>query len=77
VGGESHLANVYLHYALDLWAEKVMRRQLRGEFLYDSLRGMLSCLLFTVPDDAHGSRRRFEGDWEVWAAAERGEDPAH
>ena len=26
------LANVYLHYALDLWAEKVMRRQLRGEF---------------------------------------------
>jgi group II intron reverse transcriptase/maturase len=26
------LSNVYLHYALDLWAEKVMRRQLRGEF---------------------------------------------
>jgi predicted acylesterase/phospholipase RssA len=26
------LANVYLHYALDLWAEKVMRQQLRGEF---------------------------------------------
>jgi RNA-directed DNA polymerase len=26
------LANVYLHYALDLWAEKVLRRQLRGEF---------------------------------------------
>lgn len=26
------LANVYLHYAVDLWAEKVMRRQLRGEF---------------------------------------------
>ena len=26
------LANVYLHYALDLWAAKVMRRQLRGEF---------------------------------------------
>ena len=26
------LANVYLHYALDLWAEKVMRRELRGEF---------------------------------------------
>jgi group II intron reverse transcriptase/maturase len=26
------LSNVYLHYALDLWAEKVLRRQLRGEF---------------------------------------------
>lgn len=26
------LANVYLHYALDRWAEKVMRPQLRGEF---------------------------------------------
>lgn len=26
------LANVYLHYALDLWAEKVMRPKLQGEF---------------------------------------------
>jgi RNA-directed DNA polymerase len=26
------LANVYLHYALDLWAEKVMRPKLKGEF---------------------------------------------
>lgn len=26
------LANVYLHYALDLWAEKVIRPQLRGDF---------------------------------------------
>ncbi|MFQ5946750.1 MAG: group II intron reverse transcriptase/maturase [Anaerolineae bacterium] len=26
------LSNVYLHYALDLWAEQVMRPQLRGEF---------------------------------------------
>ncbi|MFO1420734.1 MAG: group II intron reverse transcriptase/maturase [Candidatus Competibacteraceae bacterium] len=25
------LANVYLHYALDLWFEKVVRKQLRGE----------------------------------------------
>jgi RNA-directed DNA polymerase len=26
------LANVYLHYALDLWAERVMRPKLKGEF---------------------------------------------
>jgi retron-type reverse transcriptase len=25
------LANVYLHYALDLWFEKVVRKQLRGD----------------------------------------------
>lgn len=28
------LANVYLHYALDLWVEKVVRKQSRGEVYY-------------------------------------------
>lgn len=28
------LANVYLHYALDLWAERVVRKQCRGEVYY-------------------------------------------
>ena len=28
------LANVYLHYALDLWCEKVLKRKLRGEVYY-------------------------------------------
>lgn len=28
------LANVYLHYALDLWYEKVIRKQCQGEVYY-------------------------------------------
>jgi retron-type reverse transcriptase len=28
------LSNVYLHYALDLWIERRLRRQLRGEMYY-------------------------------------------
>lgn len=28
------LANVYLHYVLDLWYEKVIRKQCRGEVYY-------------------------------------------
>jgi len=28
------LANVYLHYALDLWCEKVLKQKLRGEVYY-------------------------------------------
>ena len=28
------LANIYLHYVLDLWVEKVVRRQTRGQIVY-------------------------------------------
>ena len=28
------LANVYLHYALDLWVEKVLRKHVKGEIYY-------------------------------------------
>ena len=29
------LANIYLHYVLDLWTEKVVRRQAEGEMVYE------------------------------------------
>ena len=29
------LANIYLHYALDLWTEKVVRKQAEGEMVYE------------------------------------------
>lgn len=45
------LANVYLHYALDLWAEKVMRRQLRGEFSITRYADDVVCA-FQYRDDA-------------------------
>jgi RNA-directed DNA polymerase len=45
------LANVYLHYALDLWAERVMRRQLRGEFYLVRYADDVVCA-FQYPDDA-------------------------
>jgi RNA-directed DNA polymerase len=45
------LANVYLHYALDLWAERVMRRQLRGEFYLVRYADDVVCA-FQYQDDA-------------------------
>ena len=45
------LANVYLHYALDLWAEKVMRRGLRGEFYMVRYADDV-VFAFQYPDDA-------------------------
>ena len=45
------LANVYLHYALDLWAERVMRRQLRGEFYLVRYADDV-VFAFQYPDDA-------------------------
>jgi RNA-directed DNA polymerase len=45
------LANVYWHYALDLWAERVMRRQLRGEFHLVRYADDVVCA-FQYQDDA-------------------------
>ena len=45
------LANVYLHYALDLWAERVIRRQLRGEFYLVRYADDVVCA-FQHQDDA-------------------------
>jgi Reverse transcriptase (RNA-dependent DNA polymerase) len=42
---------VYLHYALDLWAERVVRRQLRGEFYLVRYADDV-VFAFQYPDDA-------------------------
>ena len=47
------LANVYLHYALDLWYEKFIRRQCRGEVYYVRYADDF-LMLFQYEDEAWG-----------------------
>jgi RNA-directed DNA polymerase len=53
------LSNVYLHYALDLWFSRRVKRQARGEAHYFRFADdFLAC--FENQDDARGFRQRLE-----------------
>lgn len=55
------LANVYLHYALDLWFQKVVKRRFRGE----------ACLIRYCDDYICGFEVRAEAEWFYQALSRR------
>ncbi len=50
------LANVYLHYGLDLWVEDVVRRQIKGKIKYVRYADDFVCA-FTLKEDAERFHR--------------------
>ena len=69
------LSNVYLHYVLDLWFERVVKPRLRGEaYLVRYIDDFVLCFQYRA--DALVSRKHCARDWGSWPESGIDQDQA-